>query len=696
MTISLNIIHNLSSIVLSIRFNELFENRWHLPLLAVAILLMHYNIKPLNSTLYWLQQEMSKKTKEKLIYSSIAIALVKLPFYIQPLNIGLDPSWIVGLNWAVQKQIQWGTQIIFTYGPTHWLLYHTLALDSSILIVSLISNIILFSCSVYVLIFNLHNAVRAGSISIKTSVILLFTLILVDYNVLDISLVSISIFLFLSNKRYKQNKFINLSIAAAFIMLSLISLCKFSYLAVSLCFLFFYSVFNLYNKKPLQVILAWSIFIVSFVLLWLLTGQEINNLPEYFASGFQIAQGYSEAMSYSLWNNSGLNKRYLIIFILAISFIGGLVILFVDAIHRKRNSWYLLLLNGPIVFLAFKEGFVRYDEVHYIQFFTQTLIISLGLIITLNQNQKKVVGSKFYLFFMFGICLLFTESFQFFRYKNLYALVDEQFRLIKLNEEKIKLVNTYKIQDSIINKLSNATVDIIPYEISFLYCHNLNWSPRPIIQSYSVYTSDLDSLNSSFFKGNSAPQQIIYTYKTIDDRYPLFDEPQMFKTLLNKYEWYTTLSNKKTVILRRKNHPIKDKIISSVNRLVSLNEKILIPNEDCTYTYAKAIIQLTLLGKVINFFCNVPSLEMKIYFKNNTKPVQFRLIRSTSDDGLLVSCYAKNVNDVMNIFSGTANPNVSGIAIIGNPYFYEKTIDLHFDLSQRPEESKVWLEAQKN
>ena len=52
-----------------------------------------------------------------------------------------------------------------------------------------------------------------------------------------------------------------------------------------------------------------------------------------------------------------------------------------------------------------------------------------------------------------------------------------------------------KIPDSVLEKVQGKTIDIIPWEFSLIPGNQLNWKPRPIIQSYSAYTEKLDELN---------------------------------------------------------------------------------------------------------------------------------------------------------------------------------------------------------
>jgi hypothetical protein len=43
-------------------------------------------------------------------------------------------------------------------------------------------------------------------------------------------------------------------------------------------------------------------------------------------------------------------------------------------------------------------------------------------------------------------------------------------------------------EDSLIEAVGEKTVDIFPWEISLAHAYNMNWKPRPVMQSYVAYT----------------------------------------------------------------------------------------------------------------------------------------------------------------------------------------------------------------
>ena len=52
---------------------------------------------------------------------ALVVALVTWPVLSLTPGVGLDPSWEVALQMATQRGFDWGTQVIFSYGPLGFL-----------------------------------------------------------------------------------------------------------------------------------------------------------------------------------------------------------------------------------------------------------------------------------------------------------------------------------------------------------------------------------------------------------------------------------------------------------------------------------------------------------------------------------------------------------------------------------------------
>jgi len=55
------------------------------------------------------------------------LALTVPPYLPHPVKRGLDPSWVLGLSWAIEEGLEFGQDIVFTYGPLAHLFVTTVA-----------------------------------------------------------------------------------------------------------------------------------------------------------------------------------------------------------------------------------------------------------------------------------------------------------------------------------------------------------------------------------------------------------------------------------------------------------------------------------------------------------------------------------------------------------------------------------------
>jgi hypothetical protein len=81
------------------------------------------------------------------------------------------------------------------------------------------------------------------------------------------------------------------------------------------------------------------------------------------------------------------------------------------------------------------------------------------------------------------------------------------------------------------------SVDILGFQQSIAIYNDLNYTPRPIFQSYSAYTPMLAALNAGYIAGKSAPEWILQRYETIDGRYPSCDDGPALRALLDRYTY---------------------------------------------------------------------------------------------------------------------------------------------------------------
>ena len=63
-----------------------------------------------------------------------------------------------------------------------------------------------------------------------------------------------------------------------------------------------------------------------------------------------------------------------------------------------------------------------------------------------------------------------------------------------------------------------------------------NYTPRPILQSYAVLSSQLADINPRFFESSFAPDKLFFRVVSIDMRLPTVEDPITWLVLINRYE----------------------------------------------------------------------------------------------------------------------------------------------------------------
>jgi hypothetical protein len=92
-----------------------------------------------------------------------------------------------------------------------------------------------------------------------------------------------------------------------------------------------------------------------------------------------------------------------------------------------------------------------------------------------------------------------------------------------------------KLPSSFLDEIGNATVDVYPSDICLATANGLNWKPRFALQSYAAYPPSLDGRCARDYRGEGAPQYILYSHKAIDLEHPCVVDSQ---TWIEIYRWY--------------------------------------------------------------------------------------------------------------------------------------------------------------
>jgi hypothetical protein len=594
---------------------------------------------------------------------------------------GIDNSWQVGLNMAKIRGFQFGKDIMFQFGPLGFM-YSPVFCQFNIWLISAAFSLFVHLLLIYSIVIMMKKLSASLIDYVLMGITLMLALVIIsaETSVEYKLLFSISILLYLSIiNQSNPNRLLMLCVFVSFLM-AVVSLIKFTAIFISVGILLFMTVLCLYKKRIRPLCCMLLVYTVSVLVLLVLARQKITNFPAYLLNGYEISKGYN----YAGIINGRLRE-------VCVGFYAGglLIFLLLDSILKNKPGLkYFILINLGFVFVSFKHGFIRHDNAHVYIFFANALLFFCSLYIA-NKKQLSLLSRCLTLIlifasipFIFKCCKHMLIPHPLGKLKmigSVASLITDSAagKAQKLENAKSELRKVYLLNDETIKYIGNMSTDIMPSEISLVYAYNLNWSPRPLLQSYGAFTDKLDMLNSQHFESVDAPEFLLYAFGSIDGRYPLFDEPATFRTILRNYK--PVFIDGKFIILRRadtRNWP-PSKTVSVLDTETEFGKPISVPKIKNGYLFAKIYMEYNLLGKIAKLIYKPPIIGIGLLADGSV--FGHRFIFSTARNGIFLSQYIHGVRDLAAVWNGKPNNNLDAIVIFTqNQHFYDKHIRVEF------------------
>jgi hypothetical protein len=189
--------------------------------------------------------------------------------------------------------------------------------------------------------------------------------------------------------------------------------------------------------------------------------------------------------------------------------------------------------------------------------------------------------------------------------------------------------------------------------------NDLNYHPRPLIQSYSAYDAYLDELNYRKYLSGDGPAYILFTYNSIDVRYPLFDETRTKLAMLANYEVVDRSWD--YLLLKRLDQPGSLRTEKTQSGSGRLGEPIALPRTPGLQVL-KPTIEYSLLGKLRRLLYQPPKLFVTLTLGDGQTKV-YRAVTTIVNGGVVVNKYVET-NEQADLFissNGVSNRNVSSV-----------------------------------
>ena len=629
--------------------------------------------------LYICSRLSSQRISAAFLFTIIFIAT--FPKIGNAIRTGLDPSSRYALNYFFFKNVQFGKDVIFTYGPLgfletpqsvgvnllfgvcyYFIIHFLVVLSGVYLITTIQKNTAPIAMAIYAALFSwvLTNCYYGKSMSMPA--LLIATLIL----------------------NYEENKqFIFISIAAGYI--ALLFLIKIGAGVFCLAFLYSYLMIKSIMEKKYKLFLsANSIIAVTFLTIWFLVYRNFNYIADYIFSGLQLIKGNESAVSLDPGNDLSV--------LLFLAIVSTMIIMMFYLREKKAfliNSMFLL----PS-WLMFKYAFGRQDNFHTLIFLKFLFIYFFMVMINkISAGRKIIFGMSF--------CVLLPVFFTFTGDYSIYTIVSPNFKngaeniynasfgyksyRIKLEDASEKNLKEQLLSEKMLEEIGRSPVDVYPYDSTYSLANGLNWRSRPVFQSYFAYTPWLDMSNYNFFTGVDTPAYIIWVKHehgladSVDGRYLFNDEPKTIYAILNNY--YPILHDEKSVLLKRKKASTFKGFKELYTEERGWNEWITVPMLNSGVVRAKIEFTRTLYGKIKRFLWKEKEVFIE-YKLGNGKIVKYRIVVDNAASGIWIHPYITDLSSNGDLFFGET------VAMAKLSYNDKYTFEPHFMV--------VWEDAKLN
>jgi hypothetical protein len=463
---------------------------------------------------------------------------------------GGDPSWQAGLVMANAQHLRFGKEIIFTYGPLGFLAHPVLWGQRSYLAIVL---------AVVVLVGCVAGGFRVARTSLSSALAapVMFVLVRYAWSVEPSTVLLCSyVFVGLSFVWLLSGKQISLRGSAAVGgFLALILLVKAdSFVLCSLA-----ALAMIVSGSWKSIVRRLSFMVASFSLfvlvLWLLAGQRLGDLGDWLVTSWSVLIGFNEAMEFR--QPPFAPSRAVAMTVMFLALLSGIML--ARRPHRVQ-CLRIVTCTLAIVWVGAKSGFVRFDG-HAFRYVLLLVVLSAASIFAVGEQVGSLPKERTGLIrqcrtlqgagcvlivVILGLAGTTLSVFSFWNgpgnFASVVRLLADPRRQSEITAQgRRRILAADPVGKNVRSALSGKRVHAEATDIATIWAlNNAVWTPAPIIQSYSAYTSTLDDLNAQFYEDEAKANAVLYRADYGDGHHPRFTSPKAIVAMVCNFDLYQT------------------------------------------------------------------------------------------------------------------------------------------------------------
>jgi hypothetical protein len=556
-------------------------------------------------------------------------------------SVGLDPSWRLAINRATADGLQFGRDIVFTYGPLGAVL--TRLYEPGLRLLTSSAAVFLAAGCITATLLALRARGPAVHLGGAVAVVVLTSYSL-DSLVLVYPLVGAFAITELPARRWPRLS----ALVLIFAPLGLLPITKLSLAPAAVAGIAAGGALLLRRRDRIGAAVVLVAPVASLLGWWVTAGQVVGSLPGYFRATWPVVIGYSEAMS--LHDTSRLAPGVVTGMYLVAS--TAVTVALLRGARPRDERLVLGAATALTLFVVYKAGYVRAD-VH--MEIGALAILAVGALVTTHVELSATAGR------CLGVGIVVLALVTYLATTVTSPVSDATDHTIRpvgdLLRGDLLPAAMRRRYDAALRDIrtrfplpaTDGTSDLYTSALTLMFAGGGAWSPRPVIQSYSAYTAGLARLDAEHLEGLDAPRTIFLRIQPIDRRLAALEDGASWVPMLENYDLGGRTSGH--LDLRRRSQPRAVTLGTETHTFTpELGQPVALPGSSNAWL-ASFDVRPTRLGLLRTALWKPPQLVIELQTADGERFVR-RFVPAMARAEFVLSPYVGDTKDFRSWFLG--------------------------------------------
>jgi hypothetical protein len=594
------------------------------------------------------------------LWLGVSLAVLRLPT-TPPVDPGLDASWALCLPYFFQHGMQFGRDVVFTFGPLGFVISRFYCGSGFWLQVTAMGAV------AGIMGWVLAEAVRPLKWPWKVAAIpAVLLLIAPGVDILYLLVVALTGLLLLRDEEPGPFK-----TALCCVILGFLSMTKFTNFMLAGGVVAIVAGYECLERKWGRAALVAGGFGVAALGWWIACGQSPLGLPRYAGTSLAISKGFEDAMF--VYERPAERQMGIAMGLLLVAY-GAFEAV---AAKRRARGFAMVLIFWAGTYLCWKHSFVRADRGHLFGFYLWALapvalnpvffpygerwrLARVGLLAAIGLLAIDGVHRREPRLLSRCVTTLAENA-----RGNVAALSDLPAFKRRL-DSGYAAVAARNAAPRIVEAVGNGSVDVLGYTQAVAIYNGLHYTPRPAFQSYCALTPELAGMNAAFLYGERAPEWILQRYENLDHNYPAMEDGQALRALLDRYAFQFQDSG--YIVWRRAAETgkrVEELPPAAREGEASMNQEI--PVDDFprnSNLWLEVDYSYTVAGSLRRLLYKPPMVSLEVRAEDQPGTFRkFRYPRLLAGGGTLLSPYLEGEYDFLTYAMGGGGPTVESFKV---------------------------------